>query len=39
MFEVGDGVLQDSYRARQLFRRACDGGNQEACTRLATPQP
>jgi TPR repeat protein len=31
MYEEGRGVSRDSDRAKQLYRRACDIGNNAAC--------
>jgi TPR repeat protein len=31
LYDRGDGVLPDPVRARELFQRACDGGNEESC--------
>jgi TPR repeat protein len=29
-------VAQDNKQARTLYKKACDGGNQDACTKLGS---
>ena len=31
MYANGQGVIQDKKRAKEYFRKACDGGDQKGC--------
>ena len=37
MYEKGEGVIPDPVRARELFQRACEGGDEESCKRSKKP--
>ncbi|HHO42486.1 MAG TPA: sel1 repeat family protein [Epsilonproteobacteria bacterium] len=34
MYETGDGIKQDSFKAAELYQKACDGGNAWGCNNL-----
>jgi TPR repeat protein len=33
-YQKGEGVTQDNAQARTWYQKACNGGNQDACTSL-----
>ena len=36
MYSSGAGVSKDASQAAAFYRKACDGGNAEACEKLKT---
>ena len=34
MYASGDGVKQDTNKAKEFYKRACDGGSSEGCVSL-----